>query len=409
MTTQFYCETKRLVVKHFMLCQCLVAALLSACSNDVPMVSLGLEDSYRVCRMQPLQLKTEFTADAYRWTATNPNGVETVLSTLQNCTFVAADEGVYNVALELIDSQSATKYAFTVTVIHEDVEYSQFISDVYEYRPAPGQFINVMPQWESGDTEADMCRKVADALCNGGSELVSLGAYGGYVTFGFDHMVVNVDGEKDLMIQGNAFYESGYEDLKVGSCEPGIVMVSIDENGNGLPDDAWYELAGSEYNSLGTLHNYSITYSRPDADKADVAKPPYIVDAEYIPWRDSTGATGYIEKNFQHSQSYFPNWVDDDTMTFCGTRLANNAIDTYGNGSYFQLISYDWGYVDNHPNSETNLNSFDIGWAVDAYGVPVHLPGINFVRVYTGLNQTCNWLGETSTEVANAVDLHVAM
>ena len=63
--------------------------------------------------------------------------------------------------------------------------------------------------------------------------------------------------------------------------------------------------------------------------------------------------------------------------------------------------------MDNHPNNEEDKISFDIGWAVDSLGNPVHLPGVDFIRVYTGVNQQCGWLGETSTELSRAEDLHV--
>ena len=36
----------------------------------------------------------------------------------------------------------------------------------------------------------------------------------------------------------------------------------------------------------------------------------------------------------------------------------------------------------------------------------MYLPGVNFVKVYTALNQVCGWIGETSTEVCGAEDLH---
>ena len=44
---------------------------------------------------------------------------------------------------------------------------------------------------------------------------------------------------------------------------------------------------------------------------------------------------------------------------------------------------------------------------MDDEGDPVQLPGIHFVKVYTGVNQYCGWLGETSTEVMGAEDLHL--
>ena len=33
---------------------------------------------------------------------------------------------------------------------------SPYISRVYEYRPAPGQFVNTMPEYEPGDDAAAM-------------------------------------------------------------------------------------------------------------------------------------------------------------------------------------------------------------------------------------------------------------
>ena len=100
-------------------------------------------------------------------------------------------------------------------------------------------------------------------------------------------------------------------------------------------------------------------------------------------------------------------WTDADELTFTGTCLPSNGIDLSGTGRYYVLYAFDWGYVDNHPNDYPDLNSFDIGNAVDASGHKVDLPGADFIRVYTGLNQYCGWLGETSTELSRARDLHV--
>ena len=86
--------------------------------------------------------------------------------------------------------------------------------------------------------------------------------------FCFDHEVLNVAGEYDMKILGNGFYSATQkaDEPLGGSSEPGIVMVSRDDNGNGLPDDEWYELAGSEETNEKTLFNYSITYYRPNDD-----------------------------------------------------------------------------------------------------------------------------------------------
>ena len=130
-------------------------------------------------------------------------------------------------------------------------------------------------------------------------------------------------------------------------------------------------------------------------------------DIYYISWEDSLGETGWISKNIFHNQDYFPRWITDDSLTFSGSLLAPNAEDASGNGTYYVLYSYAWGYVDNHPNEYAGLNSFDIGNAVDRDGKPVNLPGADFIRVYTGVNQYCGWLGETSTELSRAQDLHI--
>ena len=327
--------------------------------------------------------------------------------------FVAEKPGTYALRLDIIDAQNPVMQEVEINVEEESVAYSRYITEVYEYCPAPGQFVNIMPLYEEGDTEEDMCRKARESISGTNDIMISLGGYGGYVTFGFDHTVVNIPGQKDFKILGNAFYADANPNPSApdsgGSCEPGIVMVSIDRNNNGLPDDEWYELAGSEYHKPETRHGFQITYTRPAADKVptpDDNSP--ITDTTYILWETGDGEKGYIAKNAYHNQDYYPAWIAEDRLQFSGTRLADNAVDeSGGKGSYFVLYAYDWGYVDNHPNSEEDKISFDIGWAVDSLGNPVHLPGVDFIRVYTGVNQQCGWLGETSTELSRAEDLHV--
>lgn len=379
------------------------AAVLAACSDEVPMVNLGIDDVYYIPRMSKLPLNPALTGSAYRWTI---DGVE--VSTARDYLFLACEEGSYHLALDIIDPETPYHFEFTVNVLHEEVEYSPYITRVYEYCPAPGQFINTMPQYEDGDTYADILKKCEECISGTNDVMISLGGYGGYVTFGFDHTVINVPGENDIRIWGNAFYELTNPDAKGGSAEPGIVMVSYDTNCNGLPDDEWYELAGSEYHKPTTLHGYSITYRRPDPYHDPVEdESGYLSDLCYIPWTDSEGQTGYIARNIFHSQSYYPAWIKEDELVFSGSLLPPNGIDTSGTGRYYVLYAYEWGYVDNHPNDYADLNSFDIGNAVDASGNPVSLPGADFVRVYTGLNQYCGWIGETSTELSRARDLHI--
>jgi uncharacterized protein YjdB len=289
---------------------------------------------------------------------------------------------------------------------------SHYINKVYEYVPAPGQFVNDLPVYEAGDTADDMIRKAEESIAHNRREMITLGGYGGYVVFGFDHAVQNVPGKYDFRILGNAFLSTGNPNPDApkegGSSEPAIVMVSYDANGNGLPDDAWYELAGSEYNSPETVKNYRITYARPDENKERVPHPddPSINDATYIRWTTNGHGDGYLYRNIYHHQSYYPQWIAGETLSFEGAKLAGNAIDESGKGSYYVQYMYPWGYADNHPNADPR-SCFNIEWAVDAGGNPAHLPAIHFVKAYNGVNQYCGWLGETSTEIMGAEDLHL--
>ena len=385
--------------------------LITACTQDIPTVSLGIDDIYYLERMKSYKLTPAFTGQEYRWTMKTASGKDSLVSTENTYIFLQKDEGTYDMTFEIIDPVTPYKHDFRFIVIHEEIEYSPYIAHVYEYRPAPGQFINTMPEYKAGDTEADMCKKVEESISGTNNIMISLGAYGGYVTFGFDHTVMNVKGEKDFMVLGNAFYSDigSYKEKKGGSCEPGIVMVAFDKNQNGKPDkDEWYELAGSEYYKPSTKKGYRITYSRPDPDKKPIADISNgLTDVTYIPWTDNQGGEGYVSKNMFHEQNYYPLWLEEVELTFEGTLLPPNGVDESGFGTYWVLYSYPWGYVDNHPNKDADLNSFDIDWAVDKEGNPVHLPGVDFIRVYTGLNQYCGRIGETSTEITNARDLHI--
>ena len=379
------------------------------CHDDVENVSSGLNDYYYIERMRKLRLSPAYEGKTYSWKVRTENGMDSLLSTERNYVFLAEKEGTYNITFTLDDGDRGYKHSFPVMVVHEDTEYSPYTAKVYEYRPAPGQFVNTMPLYEAGDTEETMRQKAEDDLTN--DVMITLGSYGGYVTFGFDHTVINVPGKKDLFIKGNAFYSDipVYKEQKAGSAEPGIVMVAFDRNCNGkADDDEWYELAGSEYNKSTTLKDYEIVYHRPDATHTPVRDATgMLTDTLYIPWTDNCGGSGYVAKNSFHTQSYYPEWIKDDKLKFKGTLLPQNGKDESGLGTYYVLYSYPWGYVDNHPNAEQDLCSFDISWAVDKQGNPVHLPGVDFIRVYTGVRQYCGWIGETSTEVARAQDLHV--
>jgi len=250
---------------------------------------------------------------------------------------------------------------------------SPYIAHVYEYMPAMGQFVNELPKYEEGDDAASMCRKCEQSIANNAGGLISLGGWGGYITFGFDHAVENREG-LDLQILGNAFYMSG--STEYGSSEPGIVLVSRDENGNGLPDDKWFELKGSLYDDPKTQHAVVRTYTR----ESDTLQNPF------------------------HKHPYYPQWIKENEYTLTGALLPPQT--KVISGQNVQRI-LDFGYVDNKPNTDQEGTSFDLSWAVDAAGQAVNLPSVDFIRVYNAVDEILPQTGELSTEVSGAIDLHV--
>ena len=124
-----------------------------------------------------------------------------------------------------------------------------WLTRVYQYRPAPGQFINTMPVARVGEPVDSVLSRCQASICGRvdtitqtihgelvtridtvwAASMISLGGYGGYVIVGFDHPVVNMH-TYDFEIQGNAFVSE--RESHGGSSEPGIVMVGVDTDGD---------------------------------------------------------------------------------------------------------------------------------------------------------------------------------
>lgn len=268
---------------------------------------------------------------------------------------------------------------------------SAFANKVWEYLPAPGQFVNTITSaYEEGFSAEQVLERATEKIKK--KSVITLGGFGGTITVGFHQPIRNVEGEYDFKILGNASYNQNTGTGALGgSAEPGIVLVSKDVNGNGLPDDEWFELAGSEYGKDTENRGYEITYYRPQPADGDVR------------WKDNQGDEGVIRRNGYHQQdSYYPTWIKEDEITFRGTRLKDNAIEE---GSTWVGYCYPWGYADNHPN-RSEYSQFKIDWAVDREGNSVALDEIDFVKIYTAVNQDVGWMGEISTEVMTVEDLH---
>lgn len=404
------------------------AVMLTNCSDNggsndenIPPIA-GQDVTYNLQRFTILGVSPNIVAGAdatYNWTVTNAptQNYSLVNATTKEALFAATEVGTYNLTVTINDKGAIQNQKIVITVSKEAKELKTFIAKVFEFRPAPGQFINDLPAANDGDTADRILTRTNTYLAKKNGDLISLGAFGGYVVFGFDHTIVNVKGKRDFRVLGNAFWAEANPNpnstMRGGSSEAGIIMVSYDKNKNGLPDDEWYEIEGAGHKMEKTIHNYEITYYRPDPNKVPVpgggTGTVNFTDTEYIYWKDNQGKDGYLVQNnaYNHSLEYWPKWLkDQQSMTFKGTRLPDNAVDESGTGSYFVQYAFLYGYADNAPNNDDD-SAIDIDWAIDKNGNKIRLPGIDFVKVYNGLNQQAGWLGETSTEIMGATDLHL--
>jgi hypothetical protein len=265
-----------------------------------------------------------------------------------------------------------------------------------EYFPAPGQHINID---NIGTPQA------AENMALDADKLVSLGSFGGYIILKFEKACENNFQNPygvDFTLFGNAF---------AGSSEPGVIWVMQDENQNGLADDAWYEIAGSNYFHSATKRNYRVTYIE--------------TATRDIFWKDNSGNSGWVEANSFNLQDYYPQpeyFADypQDSVHFSGTLLFP-AVDS-SNTQDIRNEAFAFGYADNHPrrqgidlaipdNPYTSAiegaggDPVDISWAVDSIGNYVELDSIHFVKIVSGVLSNAGRLGEISTDVAWLADI----
>ena len=350
---------------------------------------------------------SEVEGVTYAWSV---DGGESIITEEPHFIFVAESIGEYHITATATAKRGDKDITITHNIVvaaYEEGAYRREVSGsskaewnkVFNYTPAPGQFINELKTGGFDGTQTTMEAAIAYAEQRMSNEnWVSLGGFGGYIVVGFDHSIDN-SGDYDLGILGNSF---------AGSSEPGIVWVMQDENGDGEPNDTWYELAGSETGKAETVQNYAVTYYRPTG-----AMMP-------VQWTDNLGNYGEVDylKQFHRQDYYYPLWIEADSYTLTGTCLAPRNYDASGNGSYWVNAEYEWGYADNfspidrvgegdNSNAVANVNYFDISKAIDCDGEPINLEFIDFVKVQCGVNAKSGWLGELSTEVFGFYDYNI--
>ncbi|SHE46076.1 Ig-like domain (group 3) [Mariniphaga anaerophila] len=309
-----------------------------------------------------------------------------------------SDESTPNYSFENLEYRIAdTDGNYDTAMVKISIHKNAYASRVVEFMPAPGQFTNESIA-QSGSAEKTLGENAT---------MISLGAFGGYVIFGFDQPIVNHPQNPygvDFSIKGNAFSANLYGVWT----EPAAVRVMKDVNGDGIPNDSeWYELAGSDYYMSSTQKNVKMTYYNPHYDSRYT-----------VPWKKDNGETGALLSNAFHSHPYYPDpfdfGCDKDSMTYEGN-IIKSTLDM-STPSYVEFYRAPiFGYCDSRGNSSDltdpqnpykndekgkAADGFDLSWAVDKDGNHVPLDQIDFVKIYTAGFANAGWLGEWSSEVA---------
>ncbi len=334
---------------------------------------------------------------------------KTSLEVLQNTSFGSLTNN-NNGTLSYINESSTPNYSvekfeyriadteghYDTATVNISIHKNAYASRVIEFLPAPGQFTN---ESIGQSTSAEKTIGTQDGM-------ISLGAFGGYVIYGFDQPIVNNPQNPygvDFSVKGNSFAAALYG----AWTEPAAVRVMQDKNGDGIPNDGeWYELAGSDYYMSSTQKNVKMTYYN-----------PHYNERYTVPWKKDNGETGALLSNAFHSHSYYPDPFDfgcnRDSVTYEGS-IIKSSLDM-STPSYIEFYRAPFfGYCDNRGNSSdltdpqnpyfadgkgSAADGFDLSWAVDKDGQHVDIDSVDFVKIYTGGFANAGWLGEWSSEV----------
>jgi len=354
------------------------------------------QTTYNVSQGRNIKVKAYFIENAGEATYTWKLDGNEVAGSADEVSYVfqASQQGTHQLSLTMKNDTAEVTQHFTINVCPPAGTYRRtasggaMVNRIFEYNPAPGHQVNgytvVGESFPDNCTHEQACDTVLAHFAR--HWMISLGGQGGYLLAGFDHSVTNSNGDYDLVIQGN---DNSYQS------EPGIIWVSQDENGDGLPNDTWFELRGSEYGTSNETLEYAITYYKPTRPRNRVI------------WHDNEGGENYIPymSYWNPKDYYWQPWQLGTEMTFFGSRLADHSTYT---GGYSDIPPYEWGYVDNAgSDTKSRKGYFKISNAVTWDGKDANLEYIDFVRIQTGQTGHTPNLGEISTEVYYIGDYHL--
>lgn len=304
--------------------------------------------------------------------------------------------------------------AFVLVLLAEGVvAETPFATRVIDYAPAPGQWVNddrfndptavLGPPFPSGLPSPDEF------------SLVTLGGFGGSITIGFDHTVLddplNAFGT-DAIVFGNALWASGNPNDHWTECA--TIEISLDVNGNRDADDPWYLIPGSHIpDPAGQF--VVVTW---DDDVGDDTYPPAIdtwippgSSGMWTTWAyelppELFGAPVVTNPSLEPGVEGIFGYAEYSPTFLLGDLDADNVVDDPTIPSEeFYTVPDDPFAVGMTPGSGGG-DTFDIAWAIDvATGKSANLPGFDFIRITTAVNVVFGALGEKSAEIDAVADV----
>ncbi|MET3021917.1 hypothetical protein [Flavobacterium hydatis] len=366
-------------------------------------IALKLASDFTVSRYNVVAIDPEVIIEnsndavaQYKWTVkvSGKDGIvkDSVIGDTKTLQFIAPKAANYAVDLTVTLGKLVKQAATKVTVSETDKTYTSKALSIIDYLPAPSYSSDNL----AFSTKAEVMAQIQSDLAEG--NVVPLGTFGGYIVTAFDHTVINAYGKRDFTILMNE--NSG--SLKFS---PVSIYVAYDANKNGIADEnEWYEIAGSEHNKSTTVKNYEITYNKPNPSKPAVTgTKDWQFDKEYLKWTDNKNASNFITKTKKWRRyNYYPQWLGE-SYTLKGTKIYLPVKDVSdGDGTTYNVGTFEWGY------GGIKDPSIDISWAVDNNGKKVHLPGIDFVKVYVSTFAEAGATDLVTNYFSQAEDLNFA-
>jgi hypothetical protein len=291
----------------------------------------------------------------YTWTV--PDG----------CTYTTSSNG------ELLSVTPTTAGTYNISV---KVSGKNYLTGSNIEKSASTELVCYNSALSAGTFKSPLMNFGPGQMCEGGTGLGwSLGSAGGYEVWTVEH-------RSSYKIEGNAF--SAWH-------EAGVVWMQEDKNGNGLPDEMWYELRGGDDDDSAwkgkITRRYAVTYIK--GSEADAIINQYNQLIRPVYWTDAKGRAGRIPGGFPDKY-----WgVQGNKVTYTTTLLRDTG--RIATGDYAGLVPMA-GYVD------ALGDTFYVNKAMRADGTPVTLSAVKFIKVQTSVFHYGGSFGDVSTEIQYA-------